>query len=110
VGGPAAWFHGDVSPSNLLVSQGRLSAAIDFGIAGVGDPACDTAITWTFFTGKAAGCTRNASRRCHLDPRLRLGILESFHHARSRPLDRGAEADRARDVIRAVLAEHSLFA
>src|SRR6266699_522251 len=24
--GPAVWFHGDISPGNLLVSQGRLSA------------------------------------------------------------------------------------
>ncbi len=49
--GPAVWFHGDVSPGNLLVDRGRLSAVIDFGISGVGDPACDTAIAWTFFSG-----------------------------------------------------------
>jgi aminoglycoside phosphotransferase (APT) family kinase protein len=50
---PAARFHGDVSPGNLLVSEGRLSAVIDFGISGVGDPACDTAIAWTFFAGES---------------------------------------------------------
>jgi aminoglycoside phosphotransferase (APT) family kinase protein len=42
--GPDSWFHGDVAPGNLLVTDGHLSAIIDFGIAGVGDPACDTAI------------------------------------------------------------------
>lgn len=46
--GPDAWFHGDVAASNLLVADGRLSAVIDFGCAGVGDPACDLAIAWTF--------------------------------------------------------------
>ncbi len=47
--GPPVWFHGDVSASNLLVVDGALSAVIDFGCSGVGDPACDLAIAWTFF-------------------------------------------------------------
>jgi aminoglycoside phosphotransferase (APT) family kinase protein len=45
------WLHGDAQPGNLLVRGGRLSAVIDFGCCGVGDPACDTTIAWTFFTG-----------------------------------------------------------
>lgn len=49
--GPSVWFHGDVAASNLLVVDGRLSAIIDFGCSGVGDPACDLAIAWTFFYG-----------------------------------------------------------
>jgi aminoglycoside phosphotransferase (APT) family kinase protein len=51
--GPAVWLHGDVSPTNLLTQDGRLSAVIDFGTCAVGDPACDTAIAWTFFTGES---------------------------------------------------------
>jgi aminoglycoside phosphotransferase (APT) family kinase protein len=51
--GAPVWFHGDVSWGNLLVSQGRLSAVIDFGTSGVGDPACDLAIAWTLFKGKS---------------------------------------------------------
>jgi aminoglycoside phosphotransferase (APT) family kinase protein len=43
------WIHGDISPGNLLVRGGQLSAVIDFGQLGVGDPACDLAIAWTFF-------------------------------------------------------------
>jgi aminoglycoside phosphotransferase (APT) family kinase protein len=50
---PPVWFHGDVSPGNLLVENGRLSAVIDFGTCGVGDPSCDLAITWTMFEGSA---------------------------------------------------------
>jgi aminoglycoside phosphotransferase (APT) family kinase protein len=45
------WVHGDVAAGNLLVRDGRLSAVIDFGSSGVGDPACDAVIAWTFFAG-----------------------------------------------------------
>ena len=47
------WFHGDVAAGNLLVRDGRLGAVIDFGSSGVGDPACDMAIAWTFLSGEA---------------------------------------------------------
>lgn len=47
--GQPVWVHGDVAPGNLLVNDGRLCAVIDFGILGVGDPACDLAMAWTFF-------------------------------------------------------------
>ncbi len=43
------WVHGDVSAGNLLVEDGRLSAVIDFGCLGIGDPACDLVMAWTFF-------------------------------------------------------------
>ena len=51
--GEPVWFHGDVSVGNLLVRDGRLAAVIDFGTSGVGDPACDVVIAWTFFSGAA---------------------------------------------------------
>jgi len=40
------WIHGDLDSRNLLVKQGRLSAVIDFGCLGVGDPACDVMVAW----------------------------------------------------------------
>jgi aminoglycoside phosphotransferase (APT) family kinase protein len=43
------WIHGDIAPGNLLVKDGRLCAVIDFGVMGIGDPACDMAMAWTFF-------------------------------------------------------------
>jgi aminoglycoside phosphotransferase (APT) family kinase protein len=47
------WFHGDVAAGNLLVSAGLPAAVLDFGSSGVGDPACDMAIAWTFLAGEA---------------------------------------------------------
>ena len=47
--GPPTWFHGDLMASNLLLRDGRLAAVIDFGTAGVGDPACDLMPAWNFF-------------------------------------------------------------
>jgi aminoglycoside phosphotransferase (APT) family kinase protein len=49
--GPPVWFHGDVAVGNLLVRDGRLAAVLDFGSSGVGDPACDLVIAWTFLHG-----------------------------------------------------------
>lgn len=45
----AVWLHGDIAPGNILVANGHLCGVIDFGIMGVGDPACDYAMAWTFF-------------------------------------------------------------
>jgi aminoglycoside phosphotransferase (APT) family kinase protein len=54
--GAPVWFHGDLAPGNVLVTGGRLSAVIDFGTCGVGDPACDLVIAWTWLgtAGRAA--------------------------------------------------------
>lgn len=50
---PPVWLHGDIAPGNLLVKGGRLCGVIDFGIMGVGDPACDYAMAWTFFDSRS---------------------------------------------------------
>jgi aminoglycoside phosphotransferase (APT) family kinase protein len=47
---PPVWIHGDLDARNLLVEQGRLSAVIDFGCLGVGDPACDVMVAWKVFS------------------------------------------------------------
>jgi aminoglycoside phosphotransferase (APT) family kinase protein len=46
---PPVWIHGDIAPGNILVKNGKLCGVIDFGIMGIGDPACDYAMAWTFF-------------------------------------------------------------
>jgi aminoglycoside phosphotransferase (APT) family kinase protein len=48
--GPPTWLHGDLHPFNLVVSQDRLSAVIDFGDLCAGDPATDLAVGWMLFS------------------------------------------------------------
>ncbi len=57
---PPVWFHGDIANGNLLVQDGHLSAVIDFGTSGVGDPACDLVIAYTFFSGSSRAAFRDA--------------------------------------------------
>jgi len=38
----------------LPIPEPRLSAVIDSGTCGVGDPACDTTIAWTFLSGESS--------------------------------------------------------
>lgn len=45
--GPRVWLHGDLLPGNLLTKDGRLSAVIDFGLLGVGDPSADLIVAWS---------------------------------------------------------------
>lgn len=52
------WVHGDIAEGNLLTRDGKLSAVIDFGSSGVGDPACDLVIAWTMFDEPAAQAFR----------------------------------------------------
>jgi aminoglycoside phosphotransferase (APT) family kinase protein len=58
--GPPVWIHGDLSSGNLLALDGRLSAVIDFGGLGVGDPACDLIIAWDLFFGESREAFRAA--------------------------------------------------
>jgi aminoglycoside phosphotransferase (APT) family kinase protein len=43
---PPLWIHGDLDSRNLLARNGRLSAVLDFGCLGVGDPACEAMAAW----------------------------------------------------------------
>jgi aminoglycoside phosphotransferase (APT) family kinase protein len=104
--GTPVWFHGDVAVGNLLVREGCLSAVIDFGCAGVGDPACDLTIAWTLLSGESREAFRAAlpldaatwarGRGWALWKAL-LILTESLHTNRAR------EAYR---VITEVIAEH----
>ena len=57
--GPA-WIHGDFASGNFLIKDRRLSAVIDFGGTGIGDPACDLVIAWTFLRGKSRDVFKKA--------------------------------------------------
>jgi aminoglycoside phosphotransferase (APT) family kinase protein len=51
--GQPVWTHGDLHPANLLVEGRELSAVIDFGLLGVGDPACDLMVAWTYLSPRS---------------------------------------------------------
>ncbi len=57
--GKPLWIHSDLLRPNLLLEDGKLSAVIDFGGVGAGDPAADIIAAWSVF-GKAG---REAFRR-----------------------------------------------
>ncbi|MFD7768139.1 aminoglycoside phosphotransferase family protein [Streptomyces sp. NPDC059787] len=54
------WFHGDFHTGNLLTSDGRLGAVIDFGGLGMGDPACDLMIAFTLMSANSRAAFRDA--------------------------------------------------
>jgi aminoglycoside phosphotransferase (APT) family kinase protein len=106
--GSPVWFHGDVAWGNLLVKEGRLSAVIDFGTSGVGDPSCDLAIAWTLFGGESRDTFRAALQ---LDDAtwargrgwtLWKALITLAAHIDTNP----SKAGIARLVIDEVLADH----
>ncbi|MGW6420945.1 aminoglycoside phosphotransferase family protein [Streptomyces sp. NPDC055055] len=59
--GAPVWIHSDLLPGNLLTRGGRLSAVIDFGGLGTGDPACDMMPAWTLLTAGTRDLFREES-------------------------------------------------
>ncbi len=57
---PPVWFHGDFHTGNLLTADGRLSAVIDFGELGIGDPARDLTIAFTLMSAAPRTAFREA--------------------------------------------------
>jgi aminoglycoside phosphotransferase (APT) family kinase protein len=57
---PPVWIHGDLDAQHLLVARGRLSAVIDFGGLGVGDPATDVMVAWKVLSKGAREVFRSA--------------------------------------------------
>lgn len=104
--GAPVWLHADLMPGNLLVAGGRLSAVIDFGCAGVGDPACDLFPAWNLLPASARDVFREA-----------VGVDDAtWRRGRARAVSQavialpyyrggnGAMAGNARLAIRGVLA------
>ncbi|MEV4439557.1 aminoglycoside phosphotransferase family protein [Streptomyces sp. NPDC049577] len=105
--GPPVWLHADLMPGNLLVDAGRLTAVIDFGCTGTGDPACDLFPAWNLLPAEARKVFRDA-----------LGVDDAtWNRGRARTLSQAlialpcyratnpAMAGNARHVIRAVLED-----
>lgn len=58
--GEPVWLHGDLHAHNLIANDGQLSAVIDFGLLGVGDPATDLMVAWKMFDAEARAVFREA--------------------------------------------------
>ncbi len=103
------WFHGDLLPGNLLFEQGRLSAVIDFGGLGVGDPACDLMIAWGLFSGesrdvfRAALAVDDATWARGRGHALSQAVIFIPYYLDTNPVG----VSNARRMIDAVLADHS---
>ncbi|MCU0490023.1 MAG: aminoglycoside phosphotransferase family protein [Chloroflexaceae bacterium] len=105
--GPAVWVHADLLPGNLLVNGGRLSAVIDFGSLGTGDPASDLSVAWTLFPTEARTIFREAlgaddatwQRARGLALAIMLAALPYYQHTNP------VFAEVARYTIGEVLAE-----
>ncbi|WP_328558671.1 aminoglycoside phosphotransferase family protein [Streptomyces coelicoflavus] len=105
--GPPRWLHADLMPGNLLVTGGRLSAVIDFGCMGVGDPACDLFPAWNLLPAGAREVFREAlgvdgaTWRRGRGRTLSQALIALPYYRKTNP----AMAGNARHVIRAVLGE-----
>jgi aminoglycoside phosphotransferase (APT) family kinase protein len=106
--GPPVWLHGDLSPGNLLSVDGRLSAVIDFGCLGVGDPACDLIVAWNLLPAETRNVFRAALR---VDDAtwergrgwaLSIALIQLPYYQSTNPV----LAAGARHTIGEVLAEH----
>ncbi|TWE21798.1 aminoglycoside phosphotransferase (APT) family kinase protein [Kitasatospora atroaurantiaca] len=106
--GPPAWFHGDLSPGNVLITRGRLSAVIDFGCMGVGDPTVDLIIAWNLLPADARGVFRAALQADDATWArgrgwaLSIALIQLPYYRDTNPV----LAANARHVIREVLADH----
>ena len=58
--GQGVWVHGDIAEGNLLVQDGRLSAVIDFGSSGIGDPSSDLILAWNVLDAESRAVFRRA--------------------------------------------------
>jgi aminoglycoside phosphotransferase (APT) family kinase protein len=98
-----------VAAGNLLVKHGQLSAVIDFGCMGVGDPACDVTIAWTLLSGasrkafRAALPVDDATWARGRGWALWKGLITLVGYRYTNPL----KAEETRRVIDDVLADHT---
>ncbi|MEO6063531.1 MAG: aminoglycoside phosphotransferase family protein [Thermoflexales bacterium] len=105
--GPPVWIHGDLQSGNLLAQRGRLSAVIDWGCMGVGDPASDVMPAWNLFAAdtrpvfRAALAVDDATWARGRGWALSCGLIALPYYRTSNPV----LADIARHAIREVLGE-----
>lgn len=55
---PPVWIHGDLHQGNMITANRNLAAVIDFGLIGIGDPACDMLPAWTLLSERTRALFR----------------------------------------------------
>ncbi|MSQ08345.1 MAG: aminoglycoside phosphotransferase family protein [Dehalococcoidia bacterium] len=106
--GAPVWTHGDLQSGNLLSVKGRLSAVIDFGCLGVGDPACDLIVAWNLFSPESRDVFRaalpvdDATWARGRGWALSVGLIALPYYKDTNPVLAGIN----RYAIDAVLADH----
>lgn len=106
--GPPVWVHSDLMPGNLLIVQGRLSAVIDFGTVGVGDPACDLIVAWNLLPAGVRNAFRttlqvdDATWARGRGRALSMALIALPYYQDTNPV----MATNARHVIHEVLTDH----
>ncbi|WP_327708326.1 aminoglycoside phosphotransferase family protein [Streptomyces sp. NBC_00464] len=105
--GPPVWIHADLQPGNMLTADGRLTAVIDFGCLGLGDPAVDLIAAWYVLPAAARDTFRTAVEADDdtwargIGWALSIALMELQYY-------RGTNAfmvDTARHVIAEILAD-----
>lgn len=105
--GPLRWLHGDLHAQNILLSEGRLRAVIDFGCLGIGDPACELSAAWRLLPEHARQHFRTelspdaATWRRARAWALSISMMEVQHYRSSNPV----LASIAMKTIERVLAD-----
>ena len=103
---PGRWLHSDLMPGNLLVTDGRLTAVLDFATAGTGDPACDLIPAWNLLppiardTFRVAADIDEATWARGRGWALSMAVIQLPYYRGTNPVI----SANARHVIREVLA------
>ncbi|MFE9814472.1 aminoglycoside phosphotransferase family protein [Streptomyces sp. NPDC005773] len=105
--GPPVWIHADLQPGNMLTADRRLTAVIDFGCLGLGDPAVDLIAAWYVLpaaardTFRAAAEADDAAWARGIGWALSIALMELRYYRQTNAF----MADTARHVIAEILAD-----
>lgn len=105
--GAPVWIHGDLHSGNLLARHDHLSAVIDFGCLGIGDPACDLMTAWMLLSSATRKVFRKALSADDATWArgrgwaLSVGLIALPYYEKSNPV----LADIARHAIAEALAD-----
>ncbi|RYX83663.1 aminoglycoside phosphotransferase family protein [bacterium] len=105
---PPVWIHGDFQSGNLLATEGKISAVIDFGGLGVGDPACDLIVAWNLLTPETRQTFRAALQSDEATWArgrgwaLSIALIQLPYYQHTNPF----LASNARYTIEQVLSDH----